>query len=70
MMAIVEYLKKHASKMMAQGHEWIEARELDQKRLDYLDANYTRVQDVYGRMANESCDARDAIDFFMANDVP
>lgn len=35
----------------------------DEERLDWLDDNHTRLQDVYWRMENEGCSLRDAIDW-------
>ena len=41
----------------------------DTERLDWLDADTGRLQDVYWRIENEGGSARDAIDWFAAHEA-
>lgn len=66
---LVAFIKKHSAALVSQGQQWIADRELDQKRLDWLDADFARVEEVAKRNRIEAGDLRSAIDFFMAREV-
>lgn len=67
-MSFIDVIKDQARKIGTAGQKWIADRELDQKRLDWLDANPHEIQYVHARCQNEDGDgtAREAVDFFMA----
>lgn len=67
MSSLMEAVKRHARKLGAAGADWLEEREKDQKRLDWLGSDGTRIGKV-AELVGSKCDAREAIDDLMARD--
>lgn len=68
MSSLIEAVKKHAKKLGAAGAAWLEERERDQKRLDFLDYNATRMKQAADLMSSETS-VRAAIDDLMAREA-
>ncbi len=68
MSSLMDIVKQHARKLGTAGVAWIEAREKDQARLDFLDYNATRMKEAADLMSSK-VSVREAIDELMARDA-
>lgn len=68
MSTLMEAVKRHVKKLGSAGAAWLEERERDQKRLDFLDYNATRMKLVADEMSSK-VSVREAIDEIMAREA-
>lgn len=64
-----ELLSNLYKKIGAATQEWIAEREADQKRLDWLDADKTRLELALKRAVAVGISARAAIDVLMSEEI-
>lgn len=66
MSSLMDLVKKHARKVGAAAQGWVEDREKDQARLDWLGCDGTRIGKV-AELVSSQCDVRQAIDSLMGS---
>lgn len=65
---LLSFVKEQGKKGLDAAKDWIAEREKDQKRLDYLDHDATRIGKVADKVSSK-VSAREAIDELMADAV-